>query len=406
MDRAEPRTLLEGLVQGSDHTIEEHCAAFERCAREAGERATLSVRQLNRWMAGSVTSARPASRRVAERLWGYSFAQLIGSPEFEETPSQVRDLESVACAMLPGNVSSLATFDEAYVDEVYGTIWSIVRLDNRYGSADLVRIAARLFQSVQRDSANIPHTVGDRDVNALLGEVAELVGWLAYDANQHDLVRRMNNESLYYSRLAGDESTELLTLQNASMHAGAMGRPYEALQIARSILEGDRRLSPRLRSLFLTRKARAMAQAGDESAVAMFGEIRSLYLEGTDDTDPAWAWWIDDRELAWHKAMTLRDLGKHHDALDYFTQSVDATPDSETRSQFLHRAYLLQARLDAGSFHVEELSATLASLAREVGSPRTVSIVRSAVRSAGHRNLSDSDAESVRQLSSVIDTQT
>jgi hypothetical protein len=24
--------------------------------------------------------------------------------------------------------------------------------------------------------------------------------------------------------------------------------------------------------------------------------------------DPAWAWWIDERELAWHEAMVQRDL--------------------------------------------------------------------------------------------------
>ena len=59
-------------------------------------------------------------------------------------------------------------------------------------------------------------------------ELAEVVGWLAYDAEAHDLCRRMNQESLYFTRLAGDKTVELLTLQNSSMHAAAEGRPREA----------------------------------------------------------------------------------------------------------------------------------------------------------------------------------
>jgi hypothetical protein len=112
------------------------------------------------------------------------------------------------------------------------------------------------------------------------GELAEVVGWLAHDAEAHDLARRMNQESLYFTRLADDRAIELLTLQNSSMHAASQGRPREALQIARSVLEGDHRLSPRLKALFLTRKARALAQGGDMSALRLLPEIRNLFLDG------------------------------------------------------------------------------------------------------------------------------
>jgi len=82
MERPVPRTLLERLIQESDRTLEETCEDFERCARETNERgATLSVRQLGRWMAGQVDNARPASRRVARHLWGRSFKELLGPPE-------------------------------------------------------------------------------------------------------------------------------------------------------------------------------------------------------------------------------------------------------------------------------------------------------------------------------------
>jgi hypothetical protein len=55
----------------------ETCFAFERKAREMGEDATLSVRQLRRWMEGRTDRPRPVSRRVAEEFWGHSLEALL-----------------------------------------------------------------------------------------------------------------------------------------------------------------------------------------------------------------------------------------------------------------------------------------------------------------------------------------
>jgi hypothetical protein len=161
------------------------------------------------------------------------------------------------------------------------------------------------------------------------------------------------------------------------MHAAAEGRPREALHIARSVLEGDYKLSPRVKSLFLMRKARALAQGGDESAIELLPEIRGLYLNGVSDSDPAWAWWVDDRELAWHEAMVERDLGLSGRAIDNFERSVMATPVDEIRSQYLHRAYLLQSQVDNSTWAAAERTAQeLIPLSREVASTRTAVILR------------------------------
>jgi len=78
MDRPPARTLLEVLIRQSRRTIEENCAAFGRAAEQLGERASLSPRQLSRWMAGEVDSARPVMQRVAEYHWGHGFSELLG----------------------------------------------------------------------------------------------------------------------------------------------------------------------------------------------------------------------------------------------------------------------------------------------------------------------------------------
>ena len=259
-------------------------------------------------------------------------------------------------------------------------------LDNRFGGADLVRLSTRFFRTLHEQLGTGTYDPKlERDLQSAAAELAEVVGWLAYDAEAHDLARRMNQESLYFARLAGDKAIELLTLQNSSMHAASQGRPREALQIARSVLEGDYRLSPRLKALFLTRKARALAQGGDESALRLFPEIRSLYHDGVSDEDPAWAWWIDERELAWHEAMVQRDLGLPERAITQFERSVIATPATEIRSQYLHRAYLLQAQVDNGTWDdAEQTIRQLLPLSTEVASTRTVVLLRNIIRSASN----------------------
>src|SRR4051812_14605471 len=77
-------TLLAVLVSRDEHTLNEIVDNFERCGRDNGEDATLSVRTLRRWIAGDVrTQPRPSQRRVARLLWGYPMSQLLAPPPRE-----------------------------------------------------------------------------------------------------------------------------------------------------------------------------------------------------------------------------------------------------------------------------------------------------------------------------------
>jgi hypothetical protein len=293
--------------------------------------------------------------------------------------------------------------DSDYLQSIRSHIHEIVALDNRFGGANLVGLSARFFRSLHDQLGAGRYDPGlEPDLHSAAAELAEVVGWLAYDAEAHDLVRRMNQESLYFARLAGDRAIELLTLQNSSMHAAAQGRPREALYIVRSVLEGDYRLSPRLKALFLTRKARALAQSGDADALHLIPQVRDLFLDGVSDADPAWAWWIDERELAWHEAMIQRDLGLVGTATAQFERSVAATPVTEIRSQYLHRAYLLQAQVDNATWSsAEQTLEQLLPLSKEVTSTRTVVLLRNVLRQLETR---DKIPSSVRERAVMLNT--
>ena len=335
------------------------------------------------------------------------FALMVGEAENGHRTDHLESFELPGGGLLGASPGTSPEFgDSEYLQSIRSHIREIVALDNRFGGADLVSLSTRFFRALHDQlGAGTYDPKLERDLQSAAAELAEVVGWLAYDAEAHDLTRRMNQESLYFARLAGDRAIELLTLQNSSMHAAAQGRPREALQIARSVLEGDYRLSPRLKALFLTRKARALAQGGDTSALRLLPEIRNLFLDGVSDTDPAWAWWIDERELAWHEAMVQRDLGLANRAITQFEHSVVATPATEIRSQYLHRAYLLQAQVDNRTWDAAEQTIRhLLPLSTEVASTRTVVLLRNVLRQLATRDeVPTSLQEQVTMLSAALD---
>lgn len=320
-------------------------------------------------------------------LYRQSYARLFGvSEEIIWLPPSA-GAQPVAASPRAQSLAPVASVDygdAAHLESIHAHMSQLVQLDNRFGGTDLVRLSSRFFRGLHSlvGAGRYPASL-ERDYQRATGELAEIVGWLAYDAQDHDLVRRMNQEALFYTRLSGDRHIELLTLQNASMHAGTLGRVAEARSIAESVLEGGPTLSPRVRALFLTRRARAMAQGGDDRAIATFGEVRSLFHAGVDDSDPPWAWWIDEREIAWHEAMAQWDLGASSAALEYFERSVAATAPAETRSQYLHKAYLLKAEVRMRSWsEATETLRQLGPLASEVASTRTSDLLRSVLSEA------------------------
>ncbi|UVS77837.1 hypothetical protein [Actinokineospora sp. UTMC 2448] len=258
--------------------------------------------------------------------------------------------------------------------EVRETIRALVALDARVGGDRTAARALRAFRSAP---------VHGRDAMAAAGELGEVTGWLLFDAGRHRLAERVNRAALRLSRRAGDRAVELLTLQNMALHAGYVGRPRAGLDIIGQVLSGP--LSPRLEALFRLREARARALAGDRDAPRLFARVRSRYLDGVRDDDPAWTWWIDDPELAWHEAMVHGHAGDWARAADLFHAAAELVPADQVRRRYLHLAALLGAQARAGARRdAEDTLTAVLPYYRAVGSTRTDAIVRAhAVRITG-----------------------
>jgi hypothetical protein len=168
-------------------------------------------------------------------------------------------------------------------------------------------------------------------------------------------------------------------------------------------MAGRDRLSPRVTTLFLARKARALAQGGDEQAFKLFDQARSHYKDGVRESDPKWAWWVDERELAWHEGMALTDLERPREALIKFEQSVAATAPQSMRGRYLGLGYLLGAQAKVGAWNdAETTMRQIATMVGHVNSIRMVVLLAGILPELKHEHIPESTRDTAEQLRSLL----
>ncbi|HEY8524745.1 MAG TPA: hypothetical protein VIL48_07280 [Acidimicrobiales bacterium] len=265
-----------------------------------------------------------------------------------------------------------------YVESVRANTKRLIELDTTYGGDDLARLAVRAFRSTYERLANGLYVPGvERDVQAAIGELGQVAGWIAYDADKQALARQLTNEAILHSRLAGDRRTELFELGQLAMQAVHLERPAEALRIADEVIESDP-LSPRVAAVFCIRRGRALAQMGDRSrSLREHDRAAAVLSGGVPPADPDWTWWVDDAELAWHRAMSLAGLDGWIAAVDLFQAAHDLRPSDAQRARYNDLAHLLEAQVAVGAWQDAEtsLAAVLAG-SGDVRSSRTTALLR------------------------------
>jgi hypothetical protein len=92
-------------------------------------------------------------------------------------------------------------------------------------------------------------------------------------------------------------------------------------------------------------------------------------------------------------------------AIVEFEHSVEATAPTETRSQYLHRAYLLQAQVSAASWNEAETTIrSLLPLIPEVESTRTKVLLRDAIaKVAAHNKVPGKIESGIARLGIALD---
>src|SRR5256712_7246266 len=165
------KTLLQSLMIERHLTREHAIEALDRRARDMGIRDfTLSVRQLDRWLAGDLaTLPRPSLCRVVEAEFGYPVERLLAvggdSVEASSTPraqpmaaatGRLEHMRRGLHEVLAGGALREASLED----------WELTVA--RYGAATLIRPPGVLLEDLTADFAELQRMLAEcRSISAL-----------------------------------------------------------------------------------------------------------------------------------------------------------------------------------------------------------------------------------------------
>lgn len=230
-------------------------------------------------------------------------------------------------------------------------------IDFQFGGGYVRRMLLVYFQSeiVPLLREHQPEAIR-REIFSAAGEVAQLLGWSAYDAGRHGAAQRYFLQGLRLASEAGDSVLGGRLLSNLSHQANYLGHYHEAVQFARAAQASAKgRATDTVTAMFLAMEARALASSGDARMSAKALHLAEQAFARRDASrDPHWIGYFDEFELAGEAAHCFRDLGQPRETQLFAARAIDpvATP---TRT----RAFISMVSA-AGAFRAGNLDEALA----------------------------------------------
>lgn len=439
-------TLLSRLVREGRWTIEETCAAFERTAREMGEDATLSVRQLTRWMDGKVGRPRPVALRVAERFWGRPFETLIGPADVESQVLAIPDrshltseavshatrgepeagdptdrrqaIQALGGAVLGAGVVLVGSFVEAtglrqqfampphvssqrlvatspgHLAEIVAHLreqWhALVRTDNLLGPR--FAIAGVLSQIAVIEALCSGLRGGPRvEVVRLGAQYAESAAWLYEDAGDVARARYWTSRAMELAHEGNDERMIAWTMFRRSQQAAAALDVAEAIGFAQAARRNEERLATPTRAAIRVQEAYGHALDGNEQAAhRLLDEAHTWAANDTaGDAHEGHGSYCTPSYIEIQRANCWLTTGKRKEAIRLFEASLSTLPVVYQRSRAAALSRLAVAYLADGQVEEAACAAHAAlPVARSGGSMRIVDEVRAVGRElAPYRKL-------------------
>jgi hypothetical protein len=189
----------------------------------------------------------------------------------------------------------------------------LMDIDFQFGGGYVRRMLLHYFQSEIVPLLRKPHPEPvRREIFGAAAEVAQLLGWSAYDAGRHGAAQHYFMQGLRLAAEAEDPVLGGRLLSNLSHQANYLGKYDEALQFARAAQASARgRASATVTAMFLAMEARALASRGDAQLCGRALNLAEQAFARRDpSTDLQWIGYFDELELAGEAAHCFRELGQ------------------------------------------------------------------------------------------------
>ena len=280
---------------------------------------------------------------------------------------------------------------------------SFRELDNRLGGG---RVRSAVMQYLTDEITPVlAQGQFSADIGARLAgvaaELAQLAGWVAYDTGLHGHAERYLTLALSFARHAGDDGLGAEILAAKAHQAVYLGRPAEAVDLARAAQTTARRAAlPTLLAECCVMEAHGHAAANNARACARaLSDAEHAFERSARHNDPGWLRYFDEAYLAARMAHCFRDLGEPRHAEHYARRSLDMD-GRFVRGKAFNLSLLATTLADQGDIEQAcAVGAQAVDLTAGLRSARSVQYIRTLQRALHGA----ADAPAVRELTARVE---
>ncbi|MEU3507281.1 helix-turn-helix transcriptional regulator [Streptomyces longwoodensis] len=270
------------------------------------------------------------------------------------------------------------------VDDLQQRMHSLRLADDFLAGGDLMRPALRELRKAVRIYREHSYTdLTGRQLLVQIGELAQIAGWIASDAGQHEEAERIYRLGLSAATQAEDHTLAGNLAGSLAYQLSNTGREIEGLDLARAALDAaGLDAPPKARALYLDRVAWAHTKAGGsenaQQAMRALGEASEALSADSEGTEsPAYLYWVDAGELQVMESRVYTELRRPLRAVPLLRDVLGRYDETHTRELALYLSWLAVAYADANE--PEEAAATaerVINLSADVASERTAERVK------------------------------
>ncbi len=216
-----------------------------------------------------------------------------------------------------------------------------------------------------------------------IGELAQIAGWIASDAGQHEEAERIYRLGLSAARQAEDHTLAGNIAGSLAYQLSNTGRESEGLTLAQAAFrDAEAEAPPKARALYLDRVAWAHTKVGGvengQQAMRALGEAGQALSEDSPGTEsPAYLYWVDAGELRVMESRVYTELHRPLRAVPLLREVLSGYDATHTRELALYLSWLAVALADANE---PEEAATVAGRVISLGSDMSSDRVDERVR--------------------------
>ncbi|WP_344413453.1 helix-turn-helix domain-containing protein [Amycolatopsis minnesotensis] len=240
---------------------------------------------------------------------------------------------------------------ESLVSDVEQRVVDLRLLDDTVGGGDLAPVVYRELADL-RDlvkEASYSEKVGKRLLVAV-GELSQLVGWVASDAGDHSGAQRAYLEGVSAAVKAGNSALAGQLLSSLSYQMANVGDPSDALLLARTAVSGAKNVTPVARALLLERVCWAAARARDSDLTRRTLDLVDDAFEARSEGvgEPEWVYWMNRDEIDVMAGRCWIELGQPSKAAPLLRHAIDGYDTDHAREVALYQTWLAESYARTG----------------------------------------------------------